>query len=203
MIFIGFGMLMLFLKKYAYSAITYNFMLSIIVIQWHILVNGFFHNAFLGEWKKIHLSLTEFILADFASAVILITFGAILGKVTKPSQLVVIALLEVIFFSINENIGLKLHISDIGGSMVLHAFGAYFGLGVSYILCPPEAKSHKDNSANYVSDLFSMVGSIFLWMVRFHEVHELLLLFVLPSHHLPLCLCIVLAIVQLSPCWPL
>ena len=71
-------------------------MLAIIVIQWHILVNGFFHAAFENKWEKIHLSLTHFVLADFASAVVLITFGAILGKVTKPSQLVIIALLEIV-----------------------------------------------------------------------------------------------------------
>ena len=75
-------------------ALTYNFLLAIIVIQWHILVNGFFHNAFEGTWKKIELSLTTFVLADFACAVVLISFGAVLGKVTKPTQLVLIALLE-------------------------------------------------------------------------------------------------------------
>lgn len=164
MIFIGFGMLMLFLRKYAYSAISYNMMLSVIVIQWHILVNGFFYSVFEGDWKKIELSLTNFILADFACAAVLITFGACLGKVTKPSQLITIAILEIIFYAINEEIGKELHISDIGGSMVIHTFGAYFGLGVSYILTTQEARSHTDNSANYTSDVFSMVGTIFLWL---------------------------------------
>jgi ammonium transporter Rh len=159
-----FGMLMLFLKKYAYSSFTYTLMLSVIVIQWHILVNGFFRNVFEGDWKKIDLSLTNLILADFAAASVLITFGAILGKVTKPAQLVLITLSEVIFYSINEEIGKELHISDIGGSMVIHAFGAYFGLGVSYVLTTPEAQSHNDNAANYTSDVFSMVGTIFLWI---------------------------------------
>ena len=157
-------MLMLFLKKYAYSSLTYTMMLSVIVIQWHILVNGFFHSLFQGDWKKIQLSMTTFILADFAAASVLITFGAILGKVTKPAQLILIAVSEVIFYAINEEIGKVLHISDIGGSMVIHAFGAYFGLGVSYVLTTPEAQSHNDNAANYTSDVFSMVGTIFLWL---------------------------------------
>lgn len=164
MIFIGFGMLMLFLKKYAYSAISYNMLLSVIVIQWHILVGGFFYNAFHGSWHKIQVSLTNFVLADFSCAVVLITFGACLGKVNKPSQLIVIALLEIVFFTINEEIGKVLKIVDIGGSMVVHIFGAYFGLGVSWVLTTPEARSHPDNGANYTSDTFAMVGSIFLWM---------------------------------------
>jgi ammonium transporter Rh len=164
MIFIGFGMLMLFLKKYAYSSISYTLLVAIVVIQWHILVDGFFENSFAGEWGMIKVSLTNLILADFASAVVLITFGACLGKVTKPSQLLVIALLEIVFFSINEEIGKKLHVADLGGSMVVHVFGAYFGLGVSYVLTTPEARSHPDNSAEYTSDIFAMIGSIFLWM---------------------------------------
>jgi ammonium transporter Rh len=164
MIFIGFGMLMLFLKKYAYSSISYTMLVAVVVIQWHILVDGFFENTFAGEWGMIKISLTNLILADFASAVVLITFGACLGKVTKPSQLLVIALLEIVFFSINEEIGKKLHVADLGGSMVVHVFGAYFGLGVSYVLTTPEARSHPDNSAEYTSDTFAMIGSIFLWM---------------------------------------
>jgi hypothetical protein len=91
-----FRMLMLLLKKYAYSSLTYTLMLAVIVIQWHILVNGFFHNVFEGDCDEIELSLTTFILADFAAASVLITFGAILGKVTKPAELVLITLSEVI-----------------------------------------------------------------------------------------------------------
>eukprot|EP00980_Cylindrotheca_fusiformis_P006470 scaffold1377_cov126-Cylindrotheca_fusiformis.AAC.15 len=164
MIFIGFGMLMLFLKKYAYSAISYTMLVAIVVIQWHILVDGFFDCAFTGEWELIRVSLTNLILADFASAVVLITFGACLGKVTKPSQLIVISLLEIVFFAINEEVGKKLHVSDLGGSMVVHVFGAYFGLGVTYVLTTPEAHSHSDNAAEYNSDVLAMIGSVFLWM---------------------------------------
>lgn len=165
MMFVGFGMLMLFLKKYALSAMTYTFLITVIVIQWHILVHGFWHNVFSGHWGKIHVNLTDFILADFASACVLITFGAILGKVNKPSQLVVIALCEIVFFSANEMIGVELlGISDIGGSMVVHIYGAYFGLAVSYVLTTEEAFANEDNGANYMSDTLAMVGSVFLWM---------------------------------------
>ena len=73
-------------------------MLSVIAIQWYILVGGFFEKAFHGERSKIQLSLSTFILSDFAAAAVLISFGAILRKVTKPSQLIVIALLEIIFY---------------------------------------------------------------------------------------------------------
>ena len=43
MIFIGFGFLMTFLKKYGLSAVSLNFMIAALCIQWHILVSGWLH----------------------------------------------------------------------------------------------------------------------------------------------------------------
>ena len=44
--------------------------------------------------------------ADFASATVLISFGAVLG-VTTPLQLIVMALIEIAIFSGNEWYGLE------------------------------------------------------------------------------------------------
>ncbi|XP_017487792.1 PREDICTED: ammonium transporter Rh type C-like [Rhagoletis zephyria] len=43
MIYIGFGFLMTFLRKYGYSATGYTLFMTALVIQWCILVKGFFH----------------------------------------------------------------------------------------------------------------------------------------------------------------
>ncbi len=43
MIFIGFGFLMTFLKKYGLSAVSLNMMCAVISLQWATLVIGFFH----------------------------------------------------------------------------------------------------------------------------------------------------------------
>lgn len=45
--------------------------------------------------------------ADFAAATVLITFGALLGK-TSPLQMIIIAVIEIVIFSINEYVGVKL-----------------------------------------------------------------------------------------------
>ena len=43
MIFIGFGFLMTFLKRYGYSAVGINMVIAGFVIQWHMLFSGFLH----------------------------------------------------------------------------------------------------------------------------------------------------------------
>jgi ammonium transporter Rh len=40
MIFIGFGFLMTFLKRYGYGAIGFNFLIGAYVLQWALLVSG-------------------------------------------------------------------------------------------------------------------------------------------------------------------
>ena len=40
MIFIGFGFLMTFLKKYGFGAVSYNMLLSCVCIQWATLINA-------------------------------------------------------------------------------------------------------------------------------------------------------------------
>lgn len=57
-------------------------------------------------------------------------------------------------------------ISDAGGSIIVHAFGAYFGLAVSFIMRPKREQNNSgiNESSVYTSDIFAMVGTIFLWI---------------------------------------
>lgn len=57
-------------------------------------------------------------------------------------------------------------ITDVGGSITVHAFGAYFGLAVSFIMRPKQEQNNAGTyeSSSYTSDIFAMVGSIFLWI---------------------------------------
>ena len=48
--------------------------------------------------------------------------------------------------------------------MLIHTFGAYFGLAVSLMLWNKKAEDHKNNSSAYHSDLFAMIGTLFLWL---------------------------------------
>lgn len=48
----------------------------------------------------------------------------------------------------------------------MHAFGAYFGLAASFVMRPKQAENEAsiNEGSTYISDLFAMVGSIFLWI---------------------------------------
>nr|AEA41159.1 Rh-like protein [Metacarcinus magister] len=159
MIFIGFGFLMMFLKRYGLSAVGLNFMIAALCLQWAILVNGFFH------LKKgtIVVDLNAMLGADFTAAAVLISFGVLLGK-TTPTQLIVLALMEIPLFAVNEVIGRSYFGAiDMGDSMFVHVFGAYFGLAVSLMLHRRDASTEKEGSS-YQSDLFAMIGTVFLWL---------------------------------------
>ena len=90
---------------------------------------------------------------------VLISFGVILGK-SSPVQMVLMAIAEVFFYSLNEVIFSQLATTDIGGSMVIHTFGAFFGLSCARTMSSLQRKSSgsPDNSAVYHSDLFAMVS---------------------------------------------
>jgi len=86
------------------------------------------------------------LVADFCAASILITYGAILGKVS-PAQLCVMAFFETMFYSINEMFGKALGVTDIGGTMVIHMFGAYFGMAYSLATRSRKTSGHENNSS--------------------------------------------------------
>lgn len=172
MIFIGFGYLMTFLRKNIFNSLGLTFMVAAMCIEWHMLVNGFFIQAFCdyqadsncdAGWHKVYLGLESMLVADFCAASILITYGAVLGKVS-PSQLCMMAFFEVIFYAINENFGKMLRVTDIGGTMVIHMFGAYFGMAYSIATRSRHTSTHANNSSVYHSDVFAMIGTIFLFM---------------------------------------
>merc|ERR1719181_1691354 len=131
-------------------------------MEWAMVVVPMIANAFHGKGKtlfdNVGLDSLMLIEGDFAAAAVLITFGGLLGKV-GPLHLLVIGLIEVVIYAIDFQVVVKIGSLDVGGSMVIHAFGAYFGLGASYVLTPVRAKEHPLNGSSYNSDIFAMVGT--------------------------------------------
>ncbi|XP_032031050.1 ammonium transporter Rh type C [Hylobates moloch] len=162
MLFVGFGFLMTFLQRYGFSAVGFNFLLAAFGIQWALLMQGWFH--FLED-RYIVVGVENLINADFCVASVCVAFGAVLGKVS-PIQLLIMTFFQVTLFAVNEFILLNLlKVKDAGGSMTIHTFGAYFGLTVTRILYRRNLEQSKERQSSvYQSDLFAMIGTLFLWM---------------------------------------
>mgnify|MGYP000309268769 FL=1 len=182
MIFIGFGFLMTFLHKYGFSSVGYNFVLAAFSVQIAVLFSGFWERVYEDVYvhpghgfdHPLEINIQGMIKSLFAAGAVLISMGACLGK-TTPSQLMVMGLLELFFFAINETIvAYMLRAVDMGGSMVVHTFGAYFGLAVSRVVSQAKIETaangvktedgHKEEKSNKTSDMTAMIGTLFLWM---------------------------------------
>ncbi|XP_047211052.1 ammonium transporter Rh type C-like 2 isoform X1 [Girardinichthys multiradiatus] len=163
MIFVGFGFLMTFLKRYSFGGVGFNFLIAAFGLQWALLMQGWFRS--LGTDGNITIGIENLINADFCVAGCLIAYGALLGKVS-PVQLMVLTLFGITLFAVEEFIILTvIHARDAGGSMVIHTFGGYYGLAISWMLYRPNLdQSSRLQGSVYHSDVFAMIGTLFLWM---------------------------------------
>jgi ammonium transporter Rh len=162
MLLVGFGFLMVFLKKYGRSALTATFLLVSVAIPLYMVIKS-------GGQSAITTSeIDKFILAEFAGASLLICAGACLGRL-KMWQYIVLAALFIPVYIFNEwivvgnGLGWIGNFVDTGGSIVIHAFGAIFGMGVVMAITHKTEKAIPIES-DYTSDKFSMLGSMVLWV---------------------------------------
>jgi len=161
MLLIGFGFLMVFVKKYGRSALTATFLLVSVSLPAYLAIKGFGIFEEKGE-------IEQFILAEFGAASLLIAAGALLGRI-KMYQYLILGLLFIPFYMFNELIVVDDYfhfigkVADTGGSIVIHAFGAIFGISAAVFL---SAKEHREAPilADAASDRFSLLGSMVLWV---------------------------------------
>lgn len=158
MMFVGFGYLMTFLKGYGLGAVGFTMFITCLGVQWAMVIENWFVGGF-----TIQLDFMDLLNGNFAVAAVLISFGGLIGK-TSPTQLLVLTMLELTFYCANKIFFLTnmLAIADCGGTIIIHVFGAYFGLAACYAL--GVAKDETYNTSNYNSDLFSLIGTVFLWL---------------------------------------
>jgi ammonium transporter Rh len=74
-------------------------------------------------------------------------------------------LVHIIGYSCNEMIcKQKLQCFDAGGSMFINTYGAYFGITMLCFLPKNNLNNHIKNKSSYNSNIFAMIGTIFLWI---------------------------------------
>ena len=165
MLLLGFGFLMVFVRKYGRSAITATFLLVSVSIPAYITFAG---SGIFGESNLSDIDVL--ILSEFAAASLLITAGAILGRL-KMYQYMILGVLFIPVYMLNEQIMLNNGYGliesgsfiDVGGSIVIHMFGAIFGLGVA-ISMTTKSEFKAEIDTDLTSDRFSLLGSMILWV---------------------------------------
>lgn len=74
---------MVFLKEHSWTSVGYNFLIACYAMQITMLIMPFFHMVVEGKgFHKIELGITNLIGGDFGAGAVLITFGAVLGKIS-------------------------------------------------------------------------------------------------------------------------
>jgi ammonium transporter Rh len=181
MMLVGFGFLMTFMRKYGLGAVGLTFMVTTCCIPWCILTGRFFATlagstadypnsvspeGADGQWfPQVQLDINALLNGNFAAAAILISLGAVIGKLS-PSQVALLAILEVPIYSFSKEFVCvaKFGTLDMGGTIFIHLFGAYFGLAAAWVFGKPHDDSADHAEPSETSDLFSLLGTVFLWI---------------------------------------
>lgn len=165
MLLVGFGFLMVFLRRYGRSALTATFLLVAAALPLYFLLD---RSGAFGNANKVEID--SLVLGEFAAASLLICAGACLGRL-KMWQYLVLGVLFIPVYMLNEWIVLENGLGligrgvfvDTGGSIVIHAFGALFGVGVVMAITHRREPAVPIES-DFTSDRFSMLGSMVLWV---------------------------------------
>ncbi|NXB17870.1 RHL protein, partial [Rhagologus leucostigma] len=162
MVIFGFGFFLVVLRRYGFSSTGLNFLLVVLGVQCSVLVEDLLVFLKVQHSEGGMQSLAKAVVSMTAVA---ISTGAVLGK-ANPVQLIVMSLVELIIFCASRCINrtfLQVPWWDHLTLMHVHLFGAYFGLAVTS--CFPEPPPGLDkNRSTPKSDLFSMLGTVFVWV---------------------------------------
>jgi ammonium transporter Rh len=165
MLLIGFGFLMVFVKKYGYTSVTATFLLVALSLPLYMLLRPYLWGS-AADLSVTSISMLLF--AEFAAASLLIAIGGPLGRI-NTSQYLLIGSLFTPLYALNEWILLSGTIIpagtflDTAGSITIHAFGAYFAFGLIIMLTSKKDREIKvETSRN--SNQFMLLGSAALWV---------------------------------------
>lgn len=140
---------MTFLQHYGLGAVGFTMLITTLVVQWSIVVEGIF--LVLSDTDAhsfpMKISFLELIDGNFAAAAVLISFGALIGKV-GPTQVLALAMLEVVVYAANKRFLMMelIGIADIGGTVVIHV-RAHLQDPLPHHTCKPPTAPNPPESA--------------------------------------------------------
>jgi ammonium transporter Rh len=165
MLLVGFGFLMVFVRNYGYSATTGTYLVVALGIPLYLALRA---TGVISAEALAPGTIRVLLLAEFACAAGLIAMGAVLSRL-RLFQYAILTAILVPAYMLNEwlvlegGLGETKGFVDAAGSVSIHAFGAYFGLGMAAILTRPRQLDQPLES-DATSDRFSMLGSMVLWL---------------------------------------
>jgi len=166
MIFVGFGFLFNLLPRYGWAAISIVLAIGAMAIPWGIVCFGWIFNGDT-EVSSIGVGLDSIANGIFMACSCLIAVATVLGR-SSIQQNVILMFCMMPCYAFNawvvmEKIGAK----DTGGTILIHAFGAFFGFGVSWMLGHKEdhetPRRRFSEEANHNTNLMALLGTLFLW----------------------------------------
>lgn len=162
MIYVGFGFLLTFIHRYRLSSLVMCFWIAALSVQYYFLFAALWDGVF-RTWEHIRITPDRLILGEVSAGAILIAVCAIVGK-TNNLQYLFITIFGIFLYTLNEVIVIiVLKCRDVGGSMIIHAFGAFYGIGITWMLDYKFSKDNKNLSSSHSSLTTGMIGTLFLW----------------------------------------
>jgi len=175
---IGFGFLIVFLRFHRWMSLGLTYFACALSIQLVLLWSVLFVCVFRWNYQGIYEFANPYILTnDFANfsylltygirgaVAILITLGALMGKI-DAFQTLIIVVLETIIYTANEMICNRIvNCRDVGGCFYIHAFGSIAGVVASRIYSPKaNCKDNPNINGSYFSSTIAFIGTFFLWV---------------------------------------
>ncbi|XP_054959845.1 blood group Rh(CE) polypeptide isoform X2 [Pan paniscus] len=159
---LGLGFLTSNLRRHSWSSVAFNLFMLALGVQWAMLLDGFLSQFPPG---KVVITLFSIRLATMSAMSVLISAGAVLGKVNLV-QLVVMVLVEVTAFGTMRMVISNIFKTDCYMNLMhFYVFAAYFGLTVAWCLPKPLPKGTEDKDQRAtIPSLSAMLGPLFLWM---------------------------------------
>lgn len=163
MIYIGFGFLLCFIHQIQLTSLTMCFWISALSFQYYFLWSALWKGWINGHFGSVEVTPYEFIAGEASIAAQLIALCAIIGK-TNNLQFLIMTVVGVFLYCLNEQLVVyRLGTRDIGGGMIIHTFGAFYGLGITFFLNYKKALDHPRLAGKRNSFTLSMIGTLFLW----------------------------------------
>jgi ammonium transporter Rh len=165
MLLVGFGFLMVFVRKYGYGATTGTYLVVAVGLPLYVLLRA---SGILSSEPIAASTIQALIYAEFAVAAALIAMGAVLGRL-RLFQYALLTIFLVPAYLLNEwlvldgGLGVTRGFVDTAGSIIIHSFGAYFGIGLALVLTASKQRNLPIES-DVTSDRLAMLGSMLLWL---------------------------------------